>query len=109
MRGLGALASTNDEIETRERACRFAKGLPHCPLDAIAGHGITHRLGADGQAEPGTTQFVGHEVHCETGIGHTAATRVDRLELAGLEESLLTGKALPDGVRAGHGADPCKP
>jgi len=48
--------------------------------------------------------LVGSEVHGEAAIDHAAPTRIDGIEIAGVEESLRTGEALTDGSRAGHGA-----
>jgi hypothetical protein len=103
MRGPGAIAGANYEVDSGQVTSHFAEGFPHHPLDAIAGHSLAHGFRTNRQTQPGKAQPVGQKIHGEAGISHAAATRINRLEFAGFEESVLTGKALP-GTRAGHGA-----
>lgn len=100
MRGLGANAGANDKIKAGQLARGPTKGFPHGALHAVTRHGIANCLGADGQTEPSPAQLVGSEVHSEAAIDHAATARIDGIEFAGVEESLLTGEALADGNRA---------
>ena len=84
MRGLGAVACTNDQIKTSKPGRGNTKGFTHCPLHAIAGHGIAHGFRADREAKPGKPQFVGSDVDRKACIGHATSLRVDRVEISWL-------------------------
>ena len=89
----GRGARVDDDVEGRQLVLAMAKRFARETLDAIALDGVSCRLDADGEPEPGLARFVGSRDHEEQRIGGSLALPVNGVELGLVGQSARARKA----------------